>query len=243
MRRLTIRDGMVGAAASEVVRNLVLNNPKLTAVHVLRYHQPPLLQERAALDPGSSRLLQEALKLRRLSGIPFWDAVLLKCCERPEHARTFLEQAQLHQAQGRLRRLNRDDVEAGRVESILRERHVADVVALSSAVHVGGKGRAHIPLLDFHCASNSRNDVLVGHVCRRLLGAAVVLESGESYHAYGLCVVESQALRSILARAILFAPLIDRAYVAHQLLEGACALRLGTSVTKRQTPRVKFIAK
>jgi hypothetical protein len=42
----------------------------------------------------------------------------------------------------------------------------------------------------------------------------------------------------MLARALLLAPIIDRAWVAHQLIERACGLRISPGKTYAQPPIV-----
>jgi hypothetical protein len=43
---------------------------------------------------------------------------------------------------------------------------------------------------------------------------------------YGDAMLDDRGLTRFLARCLLFAPVIDRAWVGHQLLESACALRI-----------------
>lgn len=98
-----------------------------------------------------------------------------------------------------------------------------------------------LPLLDFHCPETSENDTLVQQVCKELFqNAALVFSSGESYHALGLHSMDDPTFQKFLARSLLFAPIVDARYVAHQLIEGACALRLSASPVKPNQPKLKF---
>ena len=98
-----------------------------------------------------------------------------------------------------------------------------------------------LPLLDFHCPESTENDHLISDVCKQLYrGAALVFSSGESYHTLGLDPLDEQGFRDFLTRSLLFAPIVDARYVAHQLIEGACALRLNSSMEKPNRPRLKF---
>jgi hypothetical protein len=45
-------------------------------------------------------------------------------------------------------------------------------------------------------------------------------------------------LLTMLAKALLFAPIIDRAWVAHQMIERACGLRISPGKTYSQGPIV-----
>jgi hypothetical protein len=44
-----------------------------------------------------------------------------------------------------------------------------------------------------------------------------------------------------LGRALLFAPIVDRAYLAHQLLERRCALRISAVGDEKPVPRVVHV--
>ncbi len=58
------------------------------------------------------------------------------------------------------------------------------------------------------------------------VGGGFLLQSGESYHFYGKGLLDDRALVRFLGQALLLAPVIDRAWIAHQLIEGASALRI-----------------
>jgi hypothetical protein len=110
---------------------------------------------------------------------------------------------------------------------------------LTSEVICDSGATEHIPLLDFHCPISSSNRNLVAEVAKRLLpGGAIILESGDSYHVYGRKTVSSAALTCLLAKSLLFSPIVDRAYIAHQLIEGRCALRISAGGQKRLVPTV-----
>ena len=98
---------------------------------------------------------------------------------------------------------------------------------------------AHVPMLDFHAFKSPANLRIVEVIAQRLLPeGSILLDSGESYHLYGTKLLSEENFRLFLARALLFAPIVDRAYVAHQLIEGRCALRLSPGGGKITVPVV-----
>lgn len=51
-------------------------------------------------------------------------------------------------------------------------------------------------------------------------------------------ILTQPEFEKFLGTALLLAPIVDRAYIAHQLIEGRCALRLTPGGGKSQVPTV-----
>ena len=82
-------------------------------------------------------------------------------------------------------------------------------------------------MIDFHCPAQADNDELVSSTIAALaIGPGYLVESGESYHFYGLGLLSDSDLPAFLGKILLLCPIVDRAWVAHQLMEGVCALRV-----------------
>lgn len=100
-------------------------------------------------------------------------------------------------------------------------------------------GQAHLPLLDFSLPPSTKNVALVQEAARALmLPHALVLESGRSYHVYGLTLLSQDDWVSFMARALLLAPMVDVRYIAHRLLSGHAVLRINATSAKPMEPRV-----
>ena len=94
-------------------------------------------------------------------------------------------------------------------------------------------------MLDFHLPSGSENQATaVASLNAVRAGRGLLVESGKSYHFLGIDTVSSEELWAFLARALLLGPLVDRAWIAHQLLEGRCALRVSSRVGQANMPKV-----
>jgi len=108
-----------------------------------------------------------------------------------------------------------------------------------SEVQLSGGRIGHLPFLDFHCPVAENSLRLVTNVARILFsGPGIILDSGHSYHAVGLNIVDTERLIDILARALLFNPIVDRAYISHQIIERGCALRISRGGHQDKTPVV-----
>ena len=227
---------------AEVLSLLIAENDHVSAVFAFTYRHPPLLQERLVLTPDENAIIGKATELRASSRMPFWEALLLSCFGERRDCTRLLEEALFHQStRDSLIRISRDEVLDGRLSELSNEQPSGSHLSFSSRIEVDGSEVRNLPLLDFHCPESAENDRLVSDVCRLLFRRkALVLSSGESYHVLGLATLSEDEFREFLTRSLLFAPIVDARYVAHQLLEGACALRLSHSTEKPCRPRLKF---
>ena len=103
---------------------------------------------------------------------------------------------------------------------------------------------SHLPLIDFHCPASAENARLALAVGRRIIdGSFLLLLSGKSYHAVGLKPILSDELVCFLSKALLFSPIVDRGYIAHQLIERRCALRISKGGHANVIPTVIAVGK
>jgi len=100
------------------------------------------------------------------------------------------------------------------------------MLALQSRVLLRDGNSRHIPMLDFHVPASDRSLRSVMTVLKVLRLSGFVLLSGKSYHFYGDELMEEGELCRFLGKALLFTPIVDRAWIAHQLMASACALRV-----------------
>ena len=168
---------------------------------------------------------------------------MLSCFGESRDSTRLLHEATFHQSHSNsLIRISRSEVCDGRLINLIEAPLVGEHLSFSSKVEFLGICSKHLPLIDFHCPESIDNDRLVSAVCKQLFhGPTLVFTSGESYHAIGLELLDEVSFREFLTRSIFFAPIIDTRYVAHQLLEGRCALRLSNSENKPKRPSLKFI--
>ncbi|PQO28496.1 hypothetical protein DTL21_28255 [Bremerella cremea] len=234
----TANDQLLNLDAIELVECMVDEMQEIRKWSFVSYSHPPPLQSRYNPNAAETLAIARALDLRGELGLPFWDSVLLSLFgEDGVDARGLLVEAQRHQElRGKEFWLTAEELRSGALRSVVAG--AGEHVGICSEVLLSSGHVRHVPLLDFHCPSPS-NLGLVRQVCERILTKRVaILQSGESFHAYGLCLLTAEDLTELLHRALLFSPIVDRAYVAHQLIEKRCVLRVTNSSEKPLVPRV-----
>lgn len=241
--KLLLNSARKGMPTADILISLVSENETISAIFVFAYRHPPLLQQRVTLTADEKAIIEKAKALRGSSHLPFWEALMLSCFGEARDFTRLLQEATFHQSHAdSLLRISREEVLASRLAELVDEQPAGYHLSFSSRIELMGEGTKQLPLLDFHCPESTENDRLVSDVCSQLYrGTALVFSSGESYHALGVDPVDEHGFRDFLTRSLLFAPIVDARYIAHQLLEGACALRLSNSVDKPSRPRLKLI--
>jgi len=207
---------------------ILARNPSVQSIQLREIALSRSLQERIDLTIEERTLIAASLELKEALHLPFWDCLLRECMDRSvAHTRLFVE-AQHHQT-------NKNEgitIETARVSAEqLRELASGirgeNMLAISSLVSCSDGGQKHIPMLDLHCRVSHQNQDIVEEVVNLLdIGGGYILESGKSYHFYGVRLLSTDDLSSFLARALLFGPIVDRAWIAHQMIETSCALRI-----------------
>jgi hypothetical protein len=218
---------LIGAGPFELLAFMALKFEEIETFTLFEYDVVPLLQERSRLNKVEARIVEDALKLREHLTIPFWDAAMLSCFSKGEQFPNLLQAALYHQPPARTQSVHSKEIQSDFVCQLRAEVSARGVLAVSSEVKCSGGQRAHIPLLDFHCPQSAQNLVLVIQVAEKLFPRGfAVLKSGKSFHVYGLTLHSQQDFDASLTKALFFAPIIDRAYIAHQLLERRAGLRV-----------------
>jgi len=243
--KLKLKNFELGSATSEIVESLFRDNESLEGAYCFEYRHPPLLQDRIKLTDDEEVILGQAVEVRASSGLPFWEALMLSCFDKSLEYSRLVEEAAFHQStKDDHRNISREEVLGGLMSDMASSMPEGNHLSLSSKITVAGGHAKQLPLLDFHCPESELNDQLVRTVCIELLPSDVlILSSGESYHAIFLNLLNQSELQNFLVRSLLFAPIVDARYAAHQLLEGACALRLSTSPHKPNEPQLKLFVK
>lgn len=226
------------ATSIDVVGKLLVLHSGISELTVFEPPTAPLAQQRLVDNLRTKSILEAGIRIRQQLGLPFWDSVLVSCFGVGLAASPVIEQALFHNSPP--------------VRTILIPRshwsnsHIADVssdvasggmLVVSSRVRVGKNEHLHIPMLDFHCPVNAENQ----EICERVANliepsGAFILNSGKSYHLYGKSLIGERDLFSFLGRALLLSPLVDRAWIAHQLIEGVCGLRISGKAASGPVP-------
>jgi hypothetical protein len=223
----------------ELVCNLVADNPIISAVHLFKPFVSPPIQDMNGLTQGEQSLIADALNLRSSTQFPFWECLMQLISVGETDAPTLITMATRHNPQSvTLERVLRDEVTIETLITRIESLSEKAVLALSSNVQCSDGQLRHFPMLDFHCKMSTRNDLLVKRVAEALGIRGYLAHSGQSYHFYGAELLTEDQLISFLSRALLYSPITDRAWIAHQLIERACGLRISPGKEYRACPIV-----
>ena len=99
---------------------------------------------------------------------------------------------------------------------------------LNSRVRLFDKTEAHIVLVDFSISVSAEHTKVVRDSLSHLgLTHGYILDSGSSYHYIGSDIITNCDYKRLLCYAYLLSPITDGRWIAHQLIEGSCNLRIG----------------
>lgn len=100
------------------------------------------------------------------------------------------------------------------------------IVAVSSRVRKIDGSIRHFLMLDFACRNDEVGQDYAISILRQLDVHGILINSGRSFHFYSDTHFPYDEWVSKMGHALLFAPLTDGAWIAHQLIEGRAALRI-----------------
>lgn len=161
-----------------------------------------------------------AISLKKKYSMPFWDSLLLGSFNNVSYSEKLLSIALCHNTIKDLifvKIANLPDF----LDTVNGKR-----LAVNSRVKMKNGSIKHLPMLDFHIPVSDTNQRIVFDVCSLLKLNGFLLNSGESYHYIGTELVDWETLYMLLSKALLFCPIIDRAWISHQLQEKSCSLRI-----------------
>jgi len=218
--------------------DLVQSHSSLVSVEVLRLAVAPSVEDRPGAQPQLRAYADEVRRVR-FEGDSFTEA-FLAAADRKDDLLSALSVVDYHQRfddAAFAASISRDDFTPERIAALARETPPGQMLVLTSRVQTL-QGTRHIPLLDFKIASSSgRNERAVRSVAERL-GGGLLVDSGSSYHLYGLTLLDTENLVDWLLHAQLFSRCVDTRWVTHQLIERCAALRVSQGGSKNVHPRL-----
>lgn len=229
-----------GMLAPEAYADIILSHDGVEACAICHYKTAPLLQERIQRDAFEERIIVSALKLHRETQIPFWHAVFISCLNEGGCTGPLLDAAGLHCGLGDTERISSDQIQAGMLSRVAAPGHAN--VGIGSEVRFRNGDALHLAVLDFRCPLSPANTQIVAAICRRLMpNGFMVLDSGDCYHGCGFALSTGSERVSFLARSLFYSPIVDSAYVAHQLLQSMSSIRISSGGPRGRIPEVVFV--
>jgi hypothetical protein len=228
---------VVGYEAPRFIAKLVQRIPVIEAITLFSPPSSLPIQQDSSMNSHEQELIEHALKIRSDLGLPFWDSLLLYLSTHPVLAQGLLKRATLHNPQDlEAFRLHRDDCIESQLRKLIENLPHGRVLAMSSRMQTKEGKLLHLPMLDFHCVASPGNESLVKSVMAEIGLSGHLAMSGRSYHFYGSKLIDEQSLLSFLGKSLLFSPIVDRAWVAHQVIERACGLRISPGKDYKSCP-------
>src|ERR1700752_296588 len=113
-----------------------------------------------------------------------------------------------------------------------------DVFAVASKCILKDGTEAHIPMMDFSLKSPGGEEAVVTTMKSLLPSGGAVLQTKNSYHFYGVELLDSKKWLAFLGESLLFQGITDDWYIGHRLKEGFCVLRLSHGPFHDSVPTV-----
>jgi hypothetical protein len=206
----------------DIITQLINHDLAIEAITLLQFPTTPLLQERLPINGNAERSVAHALNLRSMYNIPFWDGLMNAQFQDSAFTPALLKEALHHNKVLSQVTVKRADLYRLKEFSGL----VSENYGINSRVYYKNGQTRHIVLLDFHLPKQPENIVCAESVLKLLGLKGYLLETNKSYHFIGDSTISEHDLKIVLYRALLFSPIIDKNWIAHQLLEGSCTLRI-----------------
>jgi len=205
---------------------------RLSGINFATYKPEPKLSGRLhnVLTEEEKELRDSATQICHGNSIPFWDALFGLSMTRNHFPERFLDVAFSHTGEPPAQSscITRQEISDQRIASMIRELPNGFGLVVSSRVYTKPSGRIfHIPMLDFRCPPTAGNAKAILRMLS-LLGQdhGVLVESGRSFHFYGIQLLSTREWGNFMAKALLFAPITDPRYIAHRLIDGECRLKV-----------------
>jgi hypothetical protein len=221
------RSSAIGYDAPRFIEFLVESLPAINRIKL--FVPPPVkpIQFDPSMMEPEKDVIRKGLAFREETKLPFWDSVFLALSRDPVDAVNLLRRATLHNPQDQGSCLvQRNDCTECRLRETIQALPNGRILAVSSAVLTHQGETLHVPMLDFHVGVSGESSVLVKSILTEMGLRGYIARSGGSYHFYGRELVNTESLITFLGKSLLFCPVADRAWIAHQLIERACGLRI-----------------
>ncbi len=209
---------MIEMTNLEVLKNIISNNKDISSLNFFEFSGYGLLQDRIDINGELKTSYLSALTIREKYHLPFWDSFNLSLFEKKIKDFTFLDEIKFHNIPTEEFLINRENF-------LNEEIYFENYTALCSKTNLE---RLHIPLLDFHIPVSKENQMICANILSKLSLKGYLFDSGKSYHFIGKETINENDLFEKLYYALLYSPIIDKSWIAHQLIQKFCCLRVSS---------------
>lgn len=212
----------------DILERLIVDNQEIETLTFCSYPKQVLIQDELMLTDAEKMFVNKALKFRMDTSLPFWDSLMLSFFNN-EH----VPDALLYRALKHNKNVSKNKTNNIKMIRECLSRNPEANLSLNSEVTLKNGETKHFFLLDFHVRRSDNNLVTISKILKILKLKGYIFDSGESYHFISKTLYDLEKIIDLLAKSLFFSPLIDRAWIAHQILERSCSLRVGAKHQKR----------
>jgi hypothetical protein len=223
----------------DLIISIVGAHPEIDVVFLGQPHINVPLLSRSDLSPSDRDLIRTAWKQCSESGFPLWDSVMMLLTRSDQISDTILRQAMVHHGISRTQFSVVSGAFARKVRELSQNMPPGQMLAMCSEVQLKKGATKHIPMIDFRCPVSPHSLQLVSKIAKLFdVGKSFIVETDRSYHFYGAELLTEQGWLQFLGRALQFSPIVDRAWIAHQLIDRCCNLRIAPRLPEGKKLRV-----
>lgn len=202
----------------DILRDILNKNKIINSFSFYEFGTYELVQNRINTVAPLDKVFSSALEMRSLYKLPFWDSFNVSLFNQEIINFEFLKEINFQNKPIK-------NTEYSRENFIKDKIGFQKYTAVSSLIN-GNNSGLHIPLLDFHIPPSTANQKICSNILTHLNLKGYLLDSGKSYHFIGNEIMDFDSLQTILFNALLFSPIIDKSWIAHQLIQKYCCLRV-----------------
>jgi hypothetical protein len=231
----------MGAEIITVLPRIVAAAGDISCIRILRMAYPPPMSERLTDHRSCDYFISRGQIFSQQHSLPFWSSVLLTAqASYADVPQRLFDAARFHRpatASARSATVNADDLTPESLQRRLDALESNEFLMVSSQVLTRDGVSMHLPLLDLSIPYSTRNTRLARRAVESLGIPGVLFKTERSYHFYGVRLLsEDEYLHTFLGQALLFAPLTDQRWIAHQLLDGFAVLGLSRRSASKSIP-------
>ncbi|MBY8963659.1 hypothetical protein KJK34_12920 [Flavobacterium sp. D11R37] len=206
----------------EILKQIIGENLEINEITFAKFDGYQTFENRIELAGDLLDVYRHALDKKNEFEMPFWDSLNLSLFDRHISESKIFNQICFHNSPSVIRHVPKDKFDL--FFTLLKETN--EYWTINSKVSLRQSGWKHLFLLDFHIPVSSKNEKICIEVIKALKVKGYLVDSGKSYHFYAKDLLSEEEMLSKLAQSLLFAPIVDRAWIAHQIIERACCLRV-----------------
>jgi hypothetical protein len=233
---------LLGHPVTEFLRALCVNNASIAELHFRSYNPTPNLGERLNVGKVPSPWLSRAQDTASKAGVSLWEALAGMVIRDGAHLprNVFVEALAHHHSDiEKTISVGRETILDANTDFFKDSIGAADGLAVCSGLRLRAGYTVHIPMLDFVCSPTPANRATISTMLEVIEQQGVIVNSGNSYHFFGLTFLTNDEWVRFMGQALLLAPFVDTRFIGHRLLDGECTLRVFARHKHPQIPVIE----